>query len=159
MLRKLESKNIALLIGLLVVYFAAGKLGLRLASVNASTSAVWPCTGIAIAALLILGLRAWPAIFAGAFFVNITTAGTILTSLAIATGNTLEAAAAAYLVMRFAGGRNAFQRSQNIFRFALFAAILATAISATIGSTTLILSRLATWPLFTSIWSTWWLGD
>jgi diguanylate cyclase (GGDEF)-like protein len=159
MLRKLESKNIALLIGLLVVYFVAGKLGLRLASVNASTSAVCPGTGIAIAALLILGLRVWPAIFAGAFFVHITTAGTILTSLAIATGNTLEAAAAAYLVMRFAGGRNAFQRSQNIFRFALFAAILATAISATIGSTTLILSRLATWPLFASIWSTWWLGD
>ena len=159
MSRKRPIKTLALFLGLAAAYFVAGKLGLRLASVNASASAVWPCSGIAIAALLLFGLRAWPAIFAGAFFVNITTAGTIATSLAIASGNTLEALAAAYLVLHSAGGRNAFQRSQNIFRFALFAGILATAISATLGSTTLVVSGLAKWSNFAAIWSTWWLGD
>src|SRR5256886_11846386 len=33
------------------------KLGLKLAFVNASASAVWPCTGIALAAFLLLGYR------------------------------------------------------------------------------------------------------
>jgi len=159
MFRKLDIKSIALFCSLAVAYFIAGKLGLRLALVNASATAIWPCSGIAIAALLLLGLRVWPAIFVGAFFVNITTAGTIATSLAIASGNTLEALAAAYLVLHSAGGRNAFQRSQNIFRFALFAGILATAISATLGSTTLVVSGLAPWSSFAAIWSTWWLGD
>lgn len=159
MFRKLDIKSIALFCGLAVAYFIAGKLGLRLAFVNASATAIWPCSGIAIAALLLFGLRVWPAIFVGAFFVNITTAGTIATSLAIASGNTLEALAAAYLVLHSAGGRNAFQRSQNIFRFALFAGILATAISATLGSTTLVVSGLAPWSNFAAIWSTWWLGD
>lgn len=40
--------------------------------------------------LLVLGYRAWPAILAGAFLVNFATAGTLATSLGIATGNTLE---------------------------------------------------------------------
>jgi integral membrane sensor domain MASE1 len=100
----------------------AGKLALQLAFLNASASAVWPCTGIALAALLIFGYRTWPAILAGAFFVNFTTAGTALTSLGIASGNTLEALAGCYLVTRFADGRNAFERSQNIFKFVLLRA-------------------------------------
>jgi integral membrane sensor domain MASE1 len=47
---------------LLAVYAAAGWLGLRLAIVNDSASAVWPPTGVAIAALLLLGSRVWPAV-------------------------------------------------------------------------------------------------
>jgi diguanylate cyclase (GGDEF)-like protein len=155
---KLEARYLGLVMGLVGLYFLAGKLGLKLAYVNASTSAVWPCTGIAIAALLILGFRMWPAVFAGAFLVNITTAGSITTSLAIAGGNTLEAVTAAYLVNRYADRRNVFERSHNIFKFALFAAFGAT-ISATIGTTILSVGGLASWPRYSAIWSTWWLGD
>src|SRR5438046_9863985 len=87
------------IIGLLtLVYFIAGKFGLMLASLHASASPVWPPAGIALAALLLLGYRAWPAIFVGAFLVNLSTAGNVATSFAIATGNTLEALASALLV-------------------------------------------------------------
>ncbi len=72
-------------------YILAAKLSLRLATVHPSATAFWPPTGIAIVALLVLGLRFWPAIFAGAFFVNLTTAGSVLTSLGIGAGNCLEA--------------------------------------------------------------------
>src|SRR6188474_3645021 len=93
-----------LVIGLLtLVYFIAGKFGLLLASLQASASPVWPPAGIALAALLLLGHRAWPAIFIGAFLVNVTTAGNVATSFAIGTGNTLEALVGAWLVNRFAG--------------------------------------------------------
>ena len=136
-----------------------GKLGLKLAFLNASASAVWPCTGIALTALLILGNRMWPAIFVGAFFVNFTTAGTALTAASIATGNTLEAVVGCYLVTRFAAGRNAFQRSQNIFKFVLLAGMVGAAISASIGSATLVLAHLAEPYHEFSIWLTWWLGD
>jgi integral membrane sensor domain MASE1 len=60
---------------LAVIYLIADKLGLRLAFVNPSATAVWPPTGIALAALLLLGYQVWPAIFLGAFLTNITTAG------------------------------------------------------------------------------------
>jgi diguanylate cyclase (GGDEF)-like protein len=159
MSRKLEAKNLALLVALVAVYLAAGKLGLRFAYNSSLATAVWPPTGIAIATLLIFGLRVWPAVFGAAFLVNITSGATLAASLAIASGNTLEALAASYLVLRFAGGLDAFQRSQNIFRFALLAGILSTAISAALGSTTLVLSGLSPWPSYLTIFYTWWLGD
>ena len=66
------------LIGILaVIYFIAGKFGLMLASLHASASPVWPPAGIALAGSLLLGYRAWPAIFIGAFLVNVTTAGNV----------------------------------------------------------------------------------
>jgi diguanylate cyclase (GGDEF)-like protein/PAS domain S-box-containing protein len=140
-------------------YFVCGKLGLKLALVHASATAVWPCTGIALAAFLLLGYRVWPVIWLGAFFLNLTTAGSVFTSLAIATGNTLEGVVGAYLVNRYARGRNAFHRAQDTFKFAFLAAMLSTAVSATFGVTALSLAGFATWPNYGPIWLTWWLGD
>jgi diguanylate cyclase (GGDEF)-like protein/PAS domain S-box-containing protein len=144
---------------LTAAYFAAGKLGLTLAIVNPSATAVWPPAGIALAALLLLGYRVWPAIFLGAFFVNLTTAGSVATSLGIAAGNTLEGLAGAYLVTRFAGGRHVFDRTRDVFKFAVLAAGVSTLVSATIGVTTLCLAGFAGWTQFGPIWTTWWLGD
>jgi PAS domain S-box-containing protein len=140
-------------------YVVAGKLGLQLAFVNASATAVWPPTGIAIAAVLLLGLPVWPGIFLGALVVNLTTAGSAVSSLGIAMGNTLEALVAAYLINRFAHGCRAFERPQDLFKFVLFAALVGTAVSATIGVLSLSLTGYAAWSGFASIWLTWWLGD
>jgi diguanylate cyclase (GGDEF)-like protein len=145
--------------GLAGVYFIAGKLGLRVASVNASATAVWAPTGIALAAFLTLGYRVWPVILLSAFLVNATTAGSLATSLSIGIGNTLEGLVGAGLVNRFARGREAFQRAPDVFRFAALAAIASTAVSATWGVTTLSLAGFADWAGYGSIWLTWWLGD
>ncbi len=142
-----------------VIYLIAGKLGLRLAFVNPSATAVWPPTGIALAALLILDYQVWPGVFLGAFLVNITTAGSIATSVGIAVGNTLEALVGCYLVNRFAHGDKAFSRAQDIFRFAALAGLVSTSVSATLGVASLSLGGLARWSEFGAIWSTWWLGD
>src|SRR5580704_16904586 len=152
-------KNAATAAGLAVVYFVAGKLGLRLAYAHASATAVWPCTGIALAALLVFGYRIWPGILIGAFLVNVTTAGSVVTSIAIATGNTLEGLAGCYLINRFARGKVAFARAQDIFKFALLVGVVATTVSATIGVATLAAGGFAGWAAFGSIWYTWWLGD
>jgi len=147
------------LVPLTIAYFFAGKFGLSLAFVNASASAVWPPTGIAFAAFLVLGHRVWPAVLVGAFLVNITTAGSIATSIAIASGNTLEGLLGAYLVRRFANGRRVFARASDVFKFTVLAALLSTTVSATIGTTTLSLGGYAAWSDYGSIWFTWWLGD
>ena len=143
----------ALFAVLTVVYFAAGKLGLSFATLHSSASAVWPPTGIAIAAFLLFGPRAWPAIFAGAFL-----AGTVGTSLGIAAGNTLEGLVAAYLLDRFASGAACFERARDVFRFAAVAAV-ATTVSATLGVASLALGGLAAGGELAAIWLTWWLGD
>src|SRR5436309_11526533 len=106
---------IAFLAGL---YFVAAKLGLSMAFVHPSATAVWPPTGIALAAFLVLGYRIWPGVLLGAFLVNITTTGNVATSLGIAVGNTLEGVLGCYLVRRVAGGRNVFNQPRWIFKFA-----------------------------------------
>src|ERR687888_357457 len=95
--------------------------GLALASVHPSATAVWPPTGIAIAAGLLLGPGAWAVVFLAAFFVNVTTAGTVATSLGIAFGNMLEAILGARAVARFAGGPAAVTRVPDLFRFGALA--------------------------------------
>ncbi len=149
------------------VYFCCGRFGLALASVNPSTSAVWPPTGIALAVLLLAGTRLWPGVFLGAFVVNIVTPlapeatpiQAVGKTLGIAVGNTLEAVVGAWLVRQFAGGSKAFEQTQNIFKFAYLAAILSTAISATVGVASLCLSNFASWDRYPTLWLIWWLGD
>jgi len=146
-------------VAFVAVYFVAGKLGLSLAFVNASATAVWPPTGLAIAALLLFGPQLIPGILVGALAVNLATSGDLPSSAGIAIGNTLEAILGSYLVQRWASGRNAFERPQNVLLFALFAATVAPAVSATIGVSTLAIRGLAEWSDFAPIWLTWWLGD
>ena len=158
MIRRGSLKDALVLVAVGGAYFVAGKLGLKLAFVHASATAVWPCTGIALAAFLILGYRVWPVIFTGAFLVNLTTAGSVATSIGIAVGNTLEGVVGCYLVSRFAGGQHAFKRVQDIFKFA-FLAMASTTVSAMVGLTSITLGGFADWAKYGAIWSTWWLGD
>jgi signal transduction histidine kinase len=159
MLRGSRRGRVAMLLALAAVYLVAGKISLSLASVHASASAVWPPTGIALAAFLLFGRGVWPAILAGAFLVNATTEGNAATSLGIAAGNTLEGMAGGWLVERFARGSAAFDRPQDVFRFLALAGLLATAISPSLGVTSLCLGGYAEWSQYGRIWSTWWLGD
>jgi len=140
-------------------YFVFAKLGLMLASVNPSASPIWPPSGIALAAVLLGGLRMWPAIFAGAFAANLLTAGTPETSALIAFGNTLEAIVGGFLIGRWSGGASTFMTPAQVAKFALVTVGPATIVSASIGVSTLCLAGLASWAKFTPIWITWWLGD
>jgi signal transduction histidine kinase len=148
----------AQLAALAALYVLAGKLGLHFAFVHASVTAVWPPTGIALAAFLLFGPRVWPAVALGAFLVNVTTAGSVATSLGVAAGNTLEGLLSAWLVNRFAHGRYAFERAQDIFALVV-AVVPGAVVSATMGVVSLALGGYAPWAGFGPIWATWWLGD
>jgi|GEM_PF-2137704 len=145
------------MIVLTAVYFLAGKFGLALAFEYTSASPVWPPTGIALAALLLYGVRYWPAIFLGAFLVNITTAGTVLTSLIIAGGNTLESVVCCLLIRQYVG-TSLFSRVEHVALLMLFA-MVASGLSATIGITSLIAGGFASANDALLMWLTWWMGD
>src|SRR5438309_10931563 len=139
------------------IYFAAAKFGLSLASVHTNVSPVWPPTGIAIAAVLLLGYRIWPGILLGAFLANFLTPVPVATAVAIAIGNALEALSAGVL-LRSVGFHNSFDRAKDVLKFVI-AALLCTMLSATIGNLSLCLSHAAAWSNFSALWLTWWLGD
>jgi diguanylate cyclase (GGDEF)-like protein len=152
-------ERVAVHVAISALYFVAARFGLHLAVVNASATAIWAPTGIAVAAVLAFGYRVWPSIFIAAFLANVVTAGALVPSLGIALGNTLEALAGAALLERFARGRYAVRRAYDILKLAILAGMVATAISATIGVVTITLAGQARWPDFKSIWFTWWIGD
>jgi PAS domain S-box-containing protein len=141
-----------------VAYVAAGKLGLLTASFHPNAIAMWPAAGVALAALLVLGIRMWPAVAVGAFLVNLTVAGSVVTSLGVALGYTLEALIGLRLVGWLAQGRGAFERPRNIFAFAA-AVVPGAAIGAAIGVATLVAGGLAPRADAAAIWVTWALGS
>jgi integral membrane sensor domain MASE1 len=66
------------------VYFVLAKIGLTLASINSSTSAIWPATGFALAAVLLWGYRVAPAVLIASFAANVTNAESIYAATGIA---------------------------------------------------------------------------
>lgn len=144
---------------LAAVYFLAARVGLALAFEQAQVSPVWPPTGVALAALIRFGPRWWPGVLLGAFAANFLATEPLLTATGIAVGNTLEALLGAWLLRRSDGFHQGFDRVRNVWRFVLFAAGLATMISATIGVASLGLGGVMPWADLAVNWWTWWLGD
>jgi signal transduction histidine kinase len=155
----LRPSLIAQVAAVAVIYILAALAGLRLDAVSGFASLVWPPTGIALAALLLVGPRLWPGVFIGAFVANVLTGAPPLVAAGIATGNTLEAVVGAYALRRVPGFRLALDNLRDVLALIVFAAILSTMISATIGVASLYIGGLVAPDKFAETWRTWWVGD
>ncbi|MFL5908203.1 MAG: EAL domain-containing protein [Solirubrobacterales bacterium] len=156
--RRLATSRYAQMAVVCAVYFGSAKAGLGLAGSHQSITAVWPPTGVALAAVLLLGYRVWPGITAGAFLANITTAGPLLSVIGISVGNTLEALVGAYLLLNFAGFDRSLDRVRDVGSL-VWVALTATTVSATIGVASLWAADLIASGDLGSSWRVWWLGD
>jgi len=126
---------------------------------TSSVTAIWPPTGLALAALLLGGYRLWPAVALGALLTNLDTGAPAGAVLGITTGNTLEALAGAFLLRRVGDFRPSLERVRDVLSLVFFGALLSTLISATIGVTSLLLADEVAFADSASVWRTWWLGD
>jgi signal transduction histidine kinase/integral membrane sensor domain MASE1 len=120
---------------------------------------VWAPTGLAQAALLLWGRKLWPAVWLGAFAVNAASQAPLWTAAVIATGNTLEAVAAAWVLARFLRFDPALRRMRDSAAFIIIAAGLSPVVSATIGVAALCAAAVQSWSQFPALWFAWWLGD
>ena len=127
-----------------VAYFAAAALGLRLAFEAEQVTLVWPATGVALAALLLLGREVWPGIAIGAFAANLAANEPVLTAAGIAVGNTLEATLGAWALVRL-GVAPSLHRLRDVLALLVCAALASTLVSATIGVLSLCASGLHPW--------------
>ncbi|MES2115252.1 MAG: MASE1 domain-containing protein, partial [Pseudomonadota bacterium] len=164
---KLTWRAFLLSAGLGLAYYAAARLGLALAFAHTNASPVWPPSGLALAALLLLGPGRWPGVLAGALVANLVeftdngalsgvTAVTV--SAVIAAGNTLEALAGAWLLRRIAGPAPALDRPTTVYAFAAVAAGVAL-IGASIGVSSLWLAHVVPVAALRKVALIWWLGD
>ncbi|HEY3232939.1 MAG TPA: PAS domain-containing protein [Roseiflexaceae bacterium] len=153
---------------LAAAYAGSGYAGLLMAIPPGNTLAVWPPAGIALAAVLLWGARAWPGIWLGALLVNLWTlsglpnapsiATSIVVSAGIAAGSTLQALAGLYLIRRLIERRDPLERAGDVFRFAILSLAFCL-VAATVGVTILTASGLLHLTDYTGSRWTWWLGD
>jgi PAS domain S-box-containing protein len=143
----------------IAAYVAAAAIGFQLAFAAEQITTVWAPTGIALAALLLGGVRLWPAVWVGALLANLGTSAPFWTALVIATGNALEAVIAVRWLRRRQDFAITFRRVGDVLAFVLVAAVFCTAISATVGVGALCLASVQPWDRFPRLWFDWWLGD
>jgi PAS domain S-box-containing protein len=154
--------------GTALVYYLAARLGRIAAPPPGIATVVWPSSGIALAALLILGNRVWPGIWLGAFLANNwsalrhTNALDVLSFLAtgagIDTGSLLQALVGATLYRRFLGDRNPFDRFKQSLIFVGIALSMCL-VACTVGVASLCLGGVMPWDAAFGRWWTWWIGD
>jgi signal transduction histidine kinase len=140
-----------------LLYYGAGRVGLRLGYVHGTVTALWPPVGVGIAALVIGGPRLWPAIVIGDVPLNLA-ATPWGSHLGETTGNVLEVLLASMLFLRLTGGRTGLERVWDVVVLVVGAAV-GTLISATFGATSLRLGHLIEPHEFAGVFRTWWLGD
>src|SRR6267378_1827360 len=141
-----------------LAYWFAAAFSLRLALVHGQVTPIWPPTGIALVAILVLGRRVWPAVFLAALAVNLPIGPSILGAASIASGNTLAPLVAAALLKR-AGFRIELDRLRDAVAIIVLGALVAMTISATVGTAVLVLSSAIPADSFLSTWAVWWTGD
>ncbi|PYO28351.1 MAG: hypothetical protein DMD73_06030 [Gemmatimonadetes bacterium] len=142
-----------------VAYFAAARVGLLAAVAQPVVSSAWPPSGVALAALLLSGLRLWPGIALAAFLLNWTAGVSAAGAAGIAAGNTLEAVAAAWLLLRVVAFRPSLERVRDIIALVVVAALASTTVSATIGVASLRASGAVGPDALRRLWFVWWSGD
>ena len=157
------------LIAIAAAYYAVGRLSLLLAIPPGYATAVWPASGIALAATLLRGYRVWPGILLGSFLINVWTSldtgsatsifKSIFLVISIGAGASLQAIVGALLMSRFVRHPTALIGEKDVFKFLLLGGPISCLVNATWGVTSLLLAGVIQPADYLLHWWTWWLGD
>ena len=161
-------KHIIAILLLAVAYSCAGFL-VAGAGLHDQIVPLWIPTGIGLAAVIRFGLPILPGVFLGNLLFNLLlpfsfhhllTVNMVLSSMMIATGASLHAALASFLIHRFQANPLSPQNVKGLLKFILFAGFLTCIISATIGTTAIYLFTDNQGTAgFLNDWLSWWMGD
>ncbi|MFF5160165.1 MASE1 domain-containing protein [Streptomyces sp. NPDC000348] len=140
--------------------YAGGRLGLlrELRIDGAVVSPVWPPTGVAVACLLVLGLRCWVGIALGSLLILMHLTSLRLPSLGVLVGST-AAPVCGYLLLRGVGFRNDLTRLRDCLHLVFLGALSAMLISATTGAVLLLATGDLPAGNLWVVWLAWWVGD
>ena len=151
----LYAGQIAMLAG---VYYALAKLALAVAIPPGYATPIWPSSGIALAALLVFGRRAWPGVWIGSLLANLPVETSLFAAATIASGSALQAVVTAALVRRQLGVPYRFMQVQQVVKFVALTA-LGASIAPTIALLPLSMGDSITGRELFWNWWTWWQGD
>jgi diguanylate cyclase (GGDEF)-like protein len=141
-----------------VVYLTA-LFGLKFGLPGTNASPVWLAAGVELAAVLLLGRRALPAIFVGAVLAQLTVGTPLGLSFVQGVPDVVDALIAASAITYFCGGRADLLHIRDTVVLLIFGVGAAASVTATMGITIVTLANHLPWSGFGISWVTWWLGD
>jgi signal transduction histidine kinase len=147
-------------------YYASGRLGLLLALPPGYATAVWPPSGLALAAVVLGGVRMVPGVWLGSFLLNVGTGfsgqslGTSLgVPFAIAFGAAAQATLGAWLIRRRGARPNILAAGSELVPMLVLGGPVACLLNATVSVGTLYLVGRMPPEAVPFNWWTWWIGD
>src|SRR5919199_1295702 len=155
--------NLLQAVVLAVIYFGLAKASLSFAAINGYATPIWPASGIALAAVFLLGYHLWPGVFLGGCMAHFVgeqlTGAAFLSGLCIGMGNAIGTVLAAYLIKRSMENHQPLNRVRDVFSFVFLAALLSPIADANIGVTALCVFGEAPWSADGVVWRTWWISE
>jgi len=146
------------IVALAALYRGVAQIGYELQFAGPVAAVVWLPVGVGTAFLYLGGLRYWPGVLVGDLLAN--DYGTLPLGSAIGQtcGNVLEVVVATVLLRRLVPRADPLASLGGLGRM-LVAIGAGTAVSATVGSCSLLLGDVITAHDVPRVWRTWWLGD
>ena len=146
------------MLALALAYYAAAKVGQTL-RYTASVAAMWPPAGVGIAALYLAGLRWWPGVLLGELVINTELhfsdpAIPLVSLFGQQTGNMAEIVIGAVLLTRLIGRRAGLERVDQVVGM-LAALAVAAAISASVGTVSMLAGGVVEASDAPTFWRTW----
>jgi len=152
------TRRVAILVLLAATYALTGWLGLQLPYYGANVTLVWPPVGIALAAVIRLGVWVAPGIAIGAFAVNFAVGTPAAGAMGIAFGNTVGPVATGWILRRL-GISPQLDRSRDVAAFVCIGAFACAAITASFGVLSLVGGGLVDPAQAGVAWLGWIAGD
>jgi diguanylate cyclase (GGDEF)-like protein/PAS domain S-box-containing protein len=147
-----------LIAAIALAYVVTGRLGLAISNPGDFVTLIWPPTGIALAAMLRLGLGTWPGVAIGSLLVSQSVGTPLWISLLIAAGNTAGPLLGTLLLRRL-GFHPALDRRRDLLLFVTVGVAASMLFNASSGTLWLTVGGLVPAADFLRVARIWWLGD
>ncbi len=153
-------RRLSQIIALAALYYLTARLGFLMALPPGNVTALWPPSGLALAAVMIWGWPSGLGVLIGSLIVNwesMSGAAALPVAAAIASGSTLQAWGAAWLIRRFNKVFPPATVRNTVLTIGLIS--LATLLAPAVGVTSLCLANYTQWDNSITLATTWWMGD
>jgi PAS domain S-box-containing protein len=149
-----------------VAFYGSAQLGYRLTVPGTNVGVFWPAAGLSLGLLLVLGLRAWTGVAAGAaalllpdLLSRLPPGAALVTGLGEIAADVVPPLAGAWAVRRALRGRDPLASAPDLFRLLFWGAVVAQLLAASMGTAALWAGGMARPSALWGAWETWFMSD
>ncbi|MEW9900007.1 PAS domain S-box protein [Chitinivorax sp. PXF-14] len=144
---------------LLIVLLGAAEFGYLFRYGEANIPLLWPPAGVALAALLIGGIRLWWVVALASLVSGLLHGDNWLTGLCLSLGSSLGAALSAHLLRMHTSAGSELKSLRDVISMILVGALFNASVSACFGALGFYLPHMLSLGSLNEVWLMWWLAE